>query len=193
MPTAARRPARRPFLSLIVLALFALTCRPAHAGDRFLFSVYGGLYDVEEVALDTPEAGFEVRLASTDFGFLPSWLALQPIAGATQAGEGNVWVYAGLRYDWQSAESPAEGGVGMRAGGRFGIALSFAVSYYEPGDGKDLGGPLEFRSYGEINVRVGKEARLGFGLYHLSNGGIYDPNPGSESVVVSLSFPLGGS
>ena len=69
----------------------------------------------------------------------------------------------------------------------------FAVSLYEEGStGKDLGGPVEFRSSLEFARRFAGGSSLGLAVYHLSNAGIYDDNPGSNSVILSWAFPVSG-
>ena len=42
----------------------------------------------------------------------------------------------------------------------------------------------------ELAYRLPGEARLGLCVYHLSNGGIYHLNPGSESLVLTYSARL---
>ena len=61
--------------------------------------------------------------------------------------------------------------------------------YFDNG-GFDLGGPIEFRS----GIELGYETRHGWRmalLYdHRSNAGIYEDNPGIETVQVKVSIPL---
>jgi hypothetical protein len=59
---------------------------------------------------------------------------------------------------------------------------------YSAGDGKDLGGPVEFRSGLEVSVGVGERWRVGVVYSHLSNAVVYDLNPGAESLVVAVAF-----
>ena len=68
------------------------------------------------------------------------------------------------------------------------VTPQFAVSLYEQGDGRDLGGVVEFRSGLEVAYAFAKGPRVGVLFYHLSNGDFYDFNPGSNSFVVTLSF-----
>ena len=72
---------------------------------------------------------------------------------------------------------------------RLGIAPSFAPGIYSPG-GVDLGGPLEFRSGIDLTWRLDDSFTLAAGLYHLSNGGLYSRNGGSESLLFSLTYSL---
>lgn len=70
------------------------------------------------------------------------------------------------------------------------LTPSFAVGAYEDGDGKDLGGTLEFRSAVELSYRLDDRARLGLAFDHISNASIYDDNPGTESLVLMYAIPL---
>lgn len=59
-------------------------------------------------------------------------------------------------------------------------------------DGRDirLGHELEFRSGIKISYEFDSKWRVGVGLFHLSNGGLADRNPGTEPVFLGLSVPL---
>ncbi|NKB19827.1 MAG: hypothetical protein GKS01_04700 [Alphaproteobacteria bacterium] len=67
---------------------------------------------------------------------------------------------------------------------------SFAVGAYDDSKGKDLGHTIEFRSGVELAWRFDNQMRLGLTLYHLSNAGIGDRNPGTEVLSLGLSVPL---
>jgi len=98
-------------------------------------------------------------------------------AGLTLNDDKSVWVFGGLRRDFS-------------LGGPWIITPAFAITLYEQGDGKDLGGPLEFRSALEIGHEWPNRKRLAFAIYHLSNAGIYDHNPGMNSLILTFSLPL---
>ena len=70
---------------------------------------------------------------------------------------------------------------------------NFAIGGYRRGTAKDLGSVIEFRSGIEIAYRFGNAARLGVAISHISNASISDNNPGTESIVLSYSIPLGGT
>lgn len=119
---------------------------------------------------DTPfEAGVELRLRPR------TKARLAPAFGLAGTEEGSFWVYGGLRLDWQAAEN-------------WFISPQFAVSAYEKGDGLDLGGVVEFRSGLEIARRLKSGSRLGIMFFHLSNARLYEPNPGSNSLVLTWTF-----
>jgi hypothetical protein len=50
---------------------------------------------------------------------------------------------------------------------------------------------VEFRSGLEVSYRLDDRSRLGLSFYHLSNGVIYDVNPGGESLCVVYGVRLG--
>ena len=167
-------PNRGAVLSLGLL--FALIRTPsAEAQDATGWAVYGGIYDT--AAEEQPvELGVEYRWPTLELGnLLPARLALEPAAGAAGTEDGNFWVYGGLRLD-------------LELGGGWVVTPQFSVALYEKGDGKDLGGVLEFRSGLEVAHRFAGGQRLGVLFYHLSNADFYDLNPGSNSLVLTWGF-----
>lgn len=125
------------------------------------------------------EGGWEVRFAPRRFRFLPeSWPELAPVVGGIATGRGTLYAYAGVRTD-----IPLEG--------RWVLSPTWGVGLYSFGNGRDLGGALEFRSGLEVSYRLESGDRLGLSLYHLSNADLYHRNPGSESLVLSYTAALG--
>ena len=154
----------------LLLAVCLLTVAPvAQAGE---WAIYGGNYDTQED--DQPfELGLEHRWRPLDLS-MPSKYSLRPAAGIAGTEDGNAWVYGGLRLEI--------------ALGQWVVTPQFAITAYEDGDGKDLGGVLEFRSGLEVGYRFSEKARVGLLFYHLSNAGFYDRNPGSNSLVLTVGF-----
>lgn len=118
------------------------------------------------------ESGIEYRGPTFRWG-------LQAAAGFMVTAETTGYVYGGLRRDFDFGTH------------RWGIALSFGAGLYHPGDGKDLGGPVNFRSGFELYRRFDAPSRLGLVFYHLSHAGIYENNPGVNSLVLSYGLALG--
>ncbi len=159
-------------LLLLLAALAAAAAPGAAAAAPGLegWSVYGGAYDTAGDRRPF-EAGVEYRWPALK---VPK-VALKPAAGLAATEDGNAWVYGGLRLD-------------LELGGGWIVTPQFAAALYEQGDGKDLGGPIEFRSGLEIAYRFARGTRVGVLFYHLSNGDFYDFNPGSNSLVLTWSF-----
>jgi hypothetical protein len=135
-------------------------------------AVLAGAYDVAKS--DGAEAGLEARFPIAR----PARWKLVAVAGAAGTNDGAAWIYGGVQRPFELA--PA-----------WRLVPGFAISLYQEGsEGKDLGGPVEFRSSLELARAIGRGMHLGLAVYHLSNARLYDDNPGSNSVVLVLSFPL---
>lgn len=124
-----------------------------------------GVLDTEELV----EVDLELRMPKMSYD-------LRPIIGVSMLNDGGNYVYSGMRYDLGVTDD-------------WTISPSFAVGLYSGGH-VDLGGPIEFRSALDISYRLTEDSQIGFGLSHLSNGGIYSRNGGSESLVVTYTLDL---
>ena len=86
------------------------------------------------------------------------------------------------------------GGVGyaytlsIRPENRF-LQFHTMAGLYDKGDGVDLGGPIEFRSGIEVGYQARSGVRMGLGVDHRSNAGLYSTNPGLETVHFRVSIP----
>ena len=103
------------------------------------------------------------------------WL-FKPQIGAFVTTKSGFYAYGGGSMDWFF-------------GRRYVVSPSFSVGFYQKGDGKELGGTLEFRSALEIAYRLRSRARVGIQVGHLSNAGIFDANPGTEFGIINYSIP----
>jgi lipid A 3-O-deacylase len=107
------------------------------------------------------------------------WEGLRPNLGVFVTEEGSQYYYGGFGYDFFLNDSHS-----------LIFTPNVAVGYYEDGGGKNLGGHVEFRSGLELAYAFENQHRLGVAVHHLSNAGIYDRNPGTETVTVQYSFPF---
>lgn len=171
---------RLPIFALLLLVLGAvLPCGRAAADSGVRLGLAAGAYDVGDYTYDTAEAGVELQLPPVWQDRLPRRLSLRPMFGLAGTSDEAVWIYGGLRAD-------------VETGSRWLVSPSFAVSLFDEGEGKDLGGVVEFRSAIEGSYRLGAGARIGLTFHHLSNGGLYDHNPGSNSLLLVYTWTLGG-
>lgn len=145
-----------------------LAASPARGGEAQGWALSAGVADLTDNS--TYEAGVEYRLRPLPWESFDR-IEVLPAVGLTGTRDGAFWLYGNLRLDWKVSD-------------RWVITPQFAVSLFEEGDGKDLGGPIEFRSGLEISYRLGRGSRLGVLFYHLSNSRIYEENPGSNSLVL---------
>lgn len=176
--------ARAPLLLMMLLSSPSLAA-PAAAqilplGEPEFVSASSGAFAIRDRDDDeeTYEAGWEVRFAPRRFRLLPdNFPDVIPVAGAMAGSRSILYVYGGLRLD-------------LPVGDRWMVSPGWAAGLYYQGHGMDLGNVLEFRSHIEVAYLLSRDTRVGLCLYHLSNAGIADRNPGSESVVLTYSARL---
>ena len=160
----------RPLKTGFVAFALAVPCASAWAEDPSFLSVGAGWYDVVNRDDDAAEMRLEYR---PSFRY---WL-FKPLVGAMVNSDGSFHGYAGIVSDFYF-------------GRRVVVSPSVAPGFFVKGGGKDLDYPLEIRSQLEIAYRFDDRSRLGLAFSHMSNAGLGDRNPGSESVTVYYSIPL---
>ncbi|QSX31011.1 acyloxyacyl hydrolase [Shewanella cyperi] len=132
---------------------------------------------VGQTGIDTAE-GREPWHIGLDYRWQPmgSW-ELVPSIGVLWINGGAHYVYAELKRDFLFDNGWV-------------LTPSFAAGAFDDSEELQLGNELEFRSGLELGYRFDNHYRLGLGVFHTSNGGISDKNPGTESVLLSLSMPM---
>ena len=113
----------------------------------------------------------EYRFDEVDWG-------IRPWVGLAQSERGTYFASAGLLYTYRTAN-------GLR------LSAGWAPTYYNRGDGQNLGGDLQFYSFGEIGYALKSRQVVSVRFGHLSNGGFSKPNPGIETLELTYSLPLG--
>ena len=167
-----RRPGR-PAWALLGATLFLLQSQPVQAqqtareGREVAVGIGAG-----DVLDSSPEFGY-----GAEYRFVPVWRDLRPIVGFNATAREDWYVYAGVRYFFRISEV-------------WRFDPTFAVGYFEPGGGIELGGSLEFRSGFELSRRMSERIRFAIGFAHLSNARIYRSNPGTETVSLSIAVAL---
>lgn len=155
--------------------------RPGTSGSLVReWAVHAGIFDVGTND-NVGEVGVEARFRLFDLPLGGFDLPVEPAAGAMVTGDEGAYAHLSFRIPLHEIWSD-----GWPE--RWRVVPFTGVGVYEEGDGKDLGGPVEFRSGIEVSYRVGRRWWLGAALYHLSNAVLYDENPGEESLVAMLSW-----
>lgn len=153
----------------------ALICAAAGnaeaARDRSFFTIGAGAFDIND---DYTAANFNLEWRAE-----PWFWNLRPFVGGSVTTDAGLYGYAGLALDIYFGEHVV-------------VTPNFAPALYEEGDGKDLGYALEFRSGIEVAWRFEDRSRLGIALHHLSNAGLGDDNPGTETLMLNYSMPTHG-
>jgi hypothetical protein len=157
--------------SLTASAAFACSADAEHAGpsraDESGLRVSTGVIDFGK-AFETVEVGLDYR-------FPTDWcLGLGPNVGAFVTADESFYVYAGTDQR-------------INLGHSWFIDVITSVGFYEEGDGKDIGGELEFRSGVAVGRRLRGGSRVSFGFFHLSNSSYYRRNPGVNSLLLRWS------
>lgn len=106
-----------------------------------------------------------------------SRLKIRPAAGLVMAENDASYLFLGVRRDFQLTP-------------RWVLTGSFDAGYFEERAELNLGLELEFRSGLELAYQFDNRYRTGVALYHLSNGGFGERNPGTESAVINLTIPI---
>jgi lipid A 3-O-deacylase len=151
---------------------------PWHLGRPEAVVASAGVFEPIVERGGSYEIGAEFQFAPRRFRFLPQFLPeLIPAAGVMAGAQGSLYVYGGFRME-------------LPLGQRWTVNPGWATGLYYRSPEFDLGGPLEFRTSVELAYRLRDGSRLGVCLYHLSNAGLFEVNPGSESLVVTYSTGL---
>jgi len=158
--------------ALAAVALVA-AAPAAHADDPDLLSIGGGAYNVLHNSKEAQLRG-EYRFA---YRFLH---IIRPVVGALFTNKHSFFGYAGFRFD-------------AEIGRHIVIMPEATMGYWSRGEGKDIGGPFEFKTGGEFAWRFDDYSRIGLLFDHISSAGIYKKNPGVESALLVYSIPLNWS
>lgn len=165
---------RRAAIAAVMLGFFlsfALVPRASCAEDPNYIAVGAGVYDVLH--------DFKAAQGRLEFRFADRFLFIKPMVGVLFTSKGSVMGYGGIRID-------------LYLGPHIVITPNGAVGGFYRGNGKNLGSTIEFKTGGEFAWRFDDHSRLGLAFDHISNAGIGKRNPGTESLIVFWSFPIGG-
>ena len=125
------------------------------------------------VYLDEPRSGELYLRRDTSLAFGPFGISY----GLSVTSRGAVWAGAGIVHRIAIGEAGAY------------LETHFMPGLYLRGDGVDLGGPIDARAGAELGWEMESGVRIGLSIDHRSHGGIYDRNPGAETVQFRVSFP----
>jgi hypothetical protein len=159
----------------------ALSAGPAAAQDRGIgghLQLGAGYYDVVDQDDESVEfaAIYRPGVRYLTFGARPGdvWRGIGPQVGASINTDGGALGHAGLYLDIR----PAENWV---------VWPGVNVAAWEEGDSKDLGGTFQFKSALYVGYRLPWDDLLGVSFRHVSNAGIHDSNPGSDTLFLTYT------
>tara|TARA_B100000780_G_scaffold177976_1_gene124775 strand:+ start:2076 stop:2828 length:753 start_codon:yes stop_codon:yes gene_type:complete len=136
-------------------------------------SVYTGTFDLIDKEGDDKTTLLGVEHKNKNL-FRDTWIGkFSPTTGAFVTGKNSIYLYTGIEADYNL--------------GPINISPSFAPGYYEAGDGKKLGSPLEFKSEIKIGFDFFKNTNIGYSYSHISNNDWGDINPGTDNQSLNFS------
>ena len=97
---------------------------------------------------------------------------LSPITGGFLTEKNAFYLYSGVQAEYDL--------------GFLTITPSFSPGYYNYGDGKDLGYPLEFKSEIQMTFNLSDSTNLGMSYNHISNASLGSKNPGANSYMFNF-------
>lgn len=162
---------RRLRITCLVLYLVASQTCMADTAARYL-TIAAGHVGVLDQDIDDP------GVFKLEYRFRPAtrW-SLAPAVGAAKSANGASFIFTDLEKDFLPTDHLV-------------ITPSFGLGSFDDGRDVRLGHTLEFRTGIKIAYQFNNKWRAGIALFHLSNGGLGDRNPGTEPMFLSISVPL---
>ena len=155
------------FLTLSFFSVASSEDKNLNATELNLFT---GVFDFS----DTKQASglFGIQHQNDEL-FRESFLGkLSPITGGFLTEKNAYYLYTGVQWEYDL--------------GLVTITPSFAPGYYNYGDGKDLGLPLEFKSEVQMSLNLSKTTQFGMSYNHISNASLGTKNPGANSYILNF-------
>ena len=138
--------------------------------DETELNFFTGMFDFSD---DKQASGFFGLQHRNDELFRKSFLGkLSPISGVFLTEKSAIYLYTGVQAEYEL--------------GFLTITPSFAPGYYNYGDGKDLGYPLEFKTEVQMSFDISDSSHLGMSYNHISNASLGDKNPGANSYMLNF-------
>ena len=146
------------------------TVSPEGHGTVVDLTVGGGVYNASRPGAKETEFRLEYRSKQ-------NILFIKPLAGALYTDKKSFHIYGGFE-------------VRAYLSRHLDLSPSFAAGFYKRGIGVNLGFPVEFRSGFELGWQISDDHRVACGILHTSNARLGPTNPGSESLIFNVTFPL---
>ena len=154
------------FFSLI----FCLSSYAEDTQNETELNLFTGMFDFSDTKQSAGLIGLQHQ---NDDLFRKSFLGrLSPITGGFLTENNAFYLYTGAQTEYDL--------------GLFTLTPSFAPGYYNSGDGKDLGYPLEFKSEVQLNLNLSDSTKLGMSYNHISNASLGTKNPGANSYMFNF-------
>ena len=157
-------------ITFINLCLINFESIAENKSNETELNIFTGMFDFSD---DKQRSGLLGLQHQNDELFRKSFLGnLSPITGGFLTNKSAFYLYSGVQAEYKL--------------GLFTITPSFAPGYYNYGNGKDLGYPLEFKSEIQMSFNLSDNSYLGMSYNHISNASLGTKNPGANSYMLNF-------
>jgi len=157
-------------VALLALCFLNFSSLSDETSKNTEINAFTGLFDFSD---DKQKAGLFGLQHQNDDLYRNSFLGkLSPITGGFLTENSAVYLYSGVQSEFDL--------------GFMSITPSFAPGYYNSGNGKDLGHPLEFKTEVQVSFDLSKDSHLGMSYNHISNASLGTKNPGANSYMFNF-------
>jgi len=157
-------------IPLIILCSGKFVSSADEISNNTELNLFGGMFDFSDQKQSA--ALFGIQHQNEEL-YRNSFLGkLSPITGGFMTENSAFYLYSGVQAEYEL--------------GFLTITPSFAPGYYNYGNGKDLGYPLEFKSEVQVTLDLSDSTHLGMSYNHISNASLGDKNPGANSYMFNL-------
>ena len=165
-----RKIALNIFIALFILCFASLKSFAEENINDTEFNIFTGIFDFSDEGQKSGLVGLQHK--NEDL-FRKSFLGkLSPITGGFLTEKNAFYLYTGIQAEYEL--------------GFLTITPSFAPGYYNYGNGKDLGSPLEFKTEVQMSFDISDSTHLGMSYNHISNASLGDKNPGANSYMLNF-------
>ena len=155
---------------LLILCSINPLSNAEDSSEETEINVFAGMFDFSDDKQRSTLFGLQHQ--NEDL-FRKSFLGkLSPITGGFLTEKNAFYLYTGVQAEYEL--------------GILKITPSFSPGYYNYGDGKDLGYPLEFKSEIQMSLNLSDSTHLGMSYNHISNASIGTKNPGANSYMINF-------
>ena len=158
------------YTSILILCQTNLLISAEEKDSETELNIFAGMFDFSD---DNQASGLLGLQHQNEELYRKSFLGkLSPITGGFLTEKNAFYLYTGVQAEYQL--------------GFLKITPSFAPGYYNYGDGKDLGYPLEFKTEVKVALDLSEKTKLGMSYNHISNASLGKKNPGANSYMFNF-------
>jgi len=157
-------------IAFIILCFTNLISMADEVSKETEMNIFTGLFDFSDHKQKSGLVGLQHQ--NEDL-FRESFLGkLSPVTGGFLTENSAFYLYTGVQAEYEL--------------GFLTLTPSFAPGYYNSGDGKDLGHPLEFKTEIQVSFDLSDTSNLGMSYNHISNASLGTKNPGANSYMFNF-------